>query len=307
MPRSVMTALHLTPRSEGQVLPPPPETIEEQPVDENPLPVLNRGRAPMPGGVFYIPSSFIARDDGEYDLILHFCGNTQLNIESYEAAQTNAVIGILNIGTGGSGAYEEKFANPAALAELLEVVQEQMKSRGLPNAKLRRIALVAWSAGYGAIIRILDHPKDVDRIDAVILLDGLHTSLRPGTKEVDGLKIAGVIPFVKKAMRGEKFFLMNHSDIDPVEYLGTHATADYVLSQVGVERHPAEGVTPYPHLSAMKGILPDDQMVPLERESEAREGSFIIRGYKGSQAQHHVAHLVQLSTIALPELLERWQ
>jgi hypothetical protein len=278
---------------------------EEAPVDETPFSVLNRGRGPIPGGVFYIPTSFIVRDDGAYDLIIHFCGNTQLNIEGYEAAQVNAVVGILNIGSGGSGAYEDRFANPAAFAELLERVQETMKDRGLKNAHLRRIGLVAWSAGYGAIIRILDHPADADRVDAVILLDGLHTSMRGN--EVDGLKIAGVIPFAEKAKRGEKLFLMNHSDIDPIEYLGTHATADYVLKTVHVERKPASGTTPYPHLKAMDGILPTDQLVPLERESEAREGSFIIRGYHGTQAQHHIAHLVQLSTIALPDLLERWQ
>ncbi len=267
---------------------------------------MQRGRAPMPGGVFYIPQSFTARADGSYDLVIHFHGNTELVMQSFDAVNIDAVVCILNIGTG-SGPYEDKFANPAAFAEVLAVVDDSLQKRGLAHPKLKRIALTSWSAGYGAVIRILDHPQDADRIDAVLLLDGLHTSYKEGTKIVDGLKIASVIPFAKRAMAGEKLFLIEHSDIDPMTYLSVHETTDYVLKELGIERKPVEGTTPYPKLAAMDGILPTDQMVPLERESEARSGNFIVRGYHGTQAFHHVAFLVQFSTLALPELIARWQ
>ena len=307
MPKSISRALHLPQsRAEAEVLPPPTATAEDVPVDEDPFPTLKRGRSPMPGGVFYIPQAFTARDDGQYDLAIHFHGNTELVVQSFEAVQLDAVVAVLNLGNG-SGPYEDKFANPAAFQEVLARAQEALVQQGLPHPKLRRIALVGWSAGYGAVIRILDHPADADRVDAVILLDGLHTSYREGTQIVDGLKIASVIPFAKRAMTGEKLFLINHSDIDPVTYLSVHATTDYVLKELGIERHSMEGTTPYPKLKAMDNILPTDQMVPLERESEARSGDFIVRGFHGTQAYHHVAHLVQLSTLGLPELVARWQ
>ena len=260
----------------------------------------------MSGGVLFIPSSFTARADGSYDLIIHFHGNTELTIESYETAQLDAIVAVLNLGTG-SGRYEDRFSNPAALGEVLARTTEALRERGLPNPQLKRVALVAWSAGYGAVIRILDHPADAERVDAVLLLDGLHTSYREGTHDIEEANIAGVERFAARAKRGERLFLVTHSDIEPVGYLGVHATVDFVLSRIGMERHPATGTTTLPHLVSMEGVLPKDELKPLVLTSEAHEGGVIIRGYGGNEAATHIAHLVQMSQLALPSLAARWQ
>jgi hypothetical protein len=56
----------------------------------------------------------------------------------------------------------------------------------------------------------------------------------------------------------------------------------------------------------MQGVLPKDEMRALERRSEAHAGGLTIRGYGGDQPAHHIAHLMQMSQIALPLLVERW-
>jgi hypothetical protein len=305
MPAGLASALHLeSPRREG-IVPPALPTLEVA-VDESPFPTLRRGRAPMSGGVLYIPSAFTAGSDGNYDLVVHFHGNTDLVTESYETAQLDAVVAVLNLGIG-SGKYEDRFESPSALAEVLTRTQESLKDRGLPHPKLRRLALVAWSAGYGAVVRILEHPADAEKVDAVILLDGLHTSYREGTHDVEEAKIASVERFAERAKRREKLFVLTHSDIEPVGYLGVHETVDFVLGRIGVERHAAPGATELPHLASMEGILPKDELKPLVQTSEAREGNVWVRGFAGNDSPTHIAHLVQMSQLALPSLVARWQ
>lgn len=305
MPDALASVLHLQPKDKPGLKPPPLPSIEVA-VDESPFPVLQRGRAPMSGGVLFIPTSFTAASDGAFDLVVHFHGNTDLVTESYESAQVDAVVAVLNLGIG-SGKYEDRFENPAALTEVLTRTTDALRERGLPHPKLRRLALVAWSAGYGAVVRILEHPADAERVDTVILLDGLHTSYREGTHDVEEAKIASVERFAELAKKGEKLFVVNHSDIEPVGYLGVHETVDFLLGRIGVERHPASGTTTLPHLVSMEGVLPKDELKPLVLTSEAREGGVVVHGYAGNEAATHIAHLVQMSQLALPMLVARWQ
>lgn len=263
------------------------------------------GRSPVGGGLLVVLPKF-ASDDGSFDLVIHFHGNTELVTESYETSQLDAVVAVLNLGTG-SGRYEERFENPAALAEVLARTTDSLAERGLPHPKLRRLALVGWSAGYGAVVRILEHPDDADRVDAVLLLDGLHVSYREGTHDVEEAKIAGVIRYAERAKRGEKLFLVNHSDIEPQGYLGVHETVDFLLGRIGVERKPAEGTTTLPHLVSMEGVLPKDELKPLVLTSEAIGGGVVVHGYAGNDKATHIEHLVQMSQLALPVLQKRWQ
>jgi hypothetical protein len=179
--------------------------------------------------------------------------------------------------------------------------------RGVANAHVRRLAMVSWSAGYGAALRSLNHGPHADRIDAIILLDGLHAGFRGGTHTIDPLPIEPMLRYAERAVKGEKLLVITHSNIDPVDYLSVKATTDYLLEQLGIERQKVEGSTQLPILRAMDGVMPKAEMVALEKRSEAREGGLIVRGYAGTQPTHHVSHLMQMSQIALPFLVERWR
>ena len=290
----------------AELEPPPLKDLVE--LDDEALagPSATPGRTNVGRGVLSIPRTFTAMEDGQFDLVVHFHGNTELAVESYEVALLDAVVLVLNLGNG-SGAYESRFSNPAALTTILERVPAILEKRGLHNARIRRLALVGWSAGYGAIIRSLEHGPHADRTDAVILLDGLHTSYREGTREVEAASLASVEAFAKRALRGDKLLVITHSRIQPGSYLGVQETVDFLLGRLDLKRTEVSWTTEIPALRAAKGVLPKDELRPLELVSEVRSGGFVVRGFKGDQAAHHIGHLMQMSQIALPELAKRWQ
>ena len=98
-----------------------------------------QGRSPIAGGLLTILPGFHS-GDGAYDLVIHFHGNTDLVEESYARIPLNAVVVIMNLGNG-SGPYEDRFANPLVLPEVLGRVQTTMEKRGLRTPKLDRLAL----------------------------------------------------------------------------------------------------------------------------------------------------------------------
>lgn len=294
-----------SPDKSAELAPPPLTNIVDLGEDEWTGPSATPGRASVGRGVLSIPPTFTAMKDGEFDLVIHFHGNTELAVESYEVALLDTVVLVFNLGNG-SGVYEERFSNPDALSNILEKVPEILQKRGLADAKVRRLALVGWSAGYGAIVRALEHQKHADRVDAVVLLDGLHTSYREGTNIVESASLVSIESFAKRAMKNEKLLVITHSNIQPMGYLGVRETVDFLLGRLELQRTEVKMQTEIPELVHAKGVLNKADLRPLELRTEVRSGSFIVRGFGGDQAPHHISHLMQMSVIALPELAKRW-
>ncbi len=291
---------------QGDVPAPPSQVIViEEELDEVMPPSAKPGRTSVGRAVLQIPKTFTAMQDGGFDMVVHFNGNTELVLESYEVALLDTVVLVVNLGNG-SGIYEEQYTNPEALNRVFDKVPKVLEARGLKDAHIRRVALSAWSAGYGAVVKSLAHPAHADRVDAVILLDGLHSSYKPGTSEVEGLLIEPVLKFAERARTGEKLLVITHSNIKPEGYLGVRETVDYLLGRMSLERHDAKASSSIPRLRAAKGVLPEEELRPLELRSEVRDGSFIVRGFGGDQPAHHISHLMQMSVLALPELAKRW-
>lgn len=285
---------------------PPPREVAERVVEvEDFLPSAKPGRSSIGRAVLQVPKTFTAGGDGGFDLVVHFNGNTELVLESYETALLDTVVVVVNLGSG-SGLYEDWAQNPENLERIWRRVPEIVEKRGLEHAHIRRVALSGWSAGYGAVVRALFHPATAERVDAAILLDGLHTSYKPGTTEVEGSNIASIVEFARRAQRGEKLLVITHSNIKPDGYLGVRESTDYLLGQLGLSRHAADLDTTIPRLAASKGVLPEADLRPLHLSSEVREGSLIVRGFDGDQAAHHISHLMQMSQLALPALAQRW-
>src|SRR5262249_9062255 len=210
------------------------------------------GRSPCAGGVMVVLPDF-ASDDGKFDLFVHFHGNTQLVDESLAAVKLNAVAIVVNLGIG-SGPYEQRYTPPGVFADLVERVKQTMQKRGLRDASVRRIALSAFSAGYGAVERSLQGPGVIDQVDSVLLLDGIHTAY--DTKpQVD---MAGIEPFVKfarAAVDGEKLFYITHSNIQTLEYASTRETTDGLLAVLGLEREKGGETPAMPDLPAVWGAV----------------------------------------------------
>jgi len=280
-----------------------------------------------------LPSTF-ETSDGSYDLLIHFHGNTAVVKESVEVAKLNAAVAIINVGVG-SGPYEEYYAQPGTYEELLAAIDHGLRQRGVTNAHVRRVALSAWSAGYGAISTILHVRKKSDPLDAILLLDGIHCSWEGANSavyaaagggadptnmnpELAAARASGAIntrqlgPFLdaaKEAADGHIYFGITHSDIDPITYVSTTLTSNYLVKAVGAENEPLDPDHDAPHyveLESMANAVDHSKEKTMEPTSEARKGCFHVIGYKGETQEHHMAHLFEMSQTLLPELVERW-
>jgi hypothetical protein len=283
----------------------PPKT--EIPPEERADYKLKRdGRSPVSGGVLTVSPAFRS-DDGAFDLIVHFHGNTELVQESIGAAKLNALILVVNLGTG-SGVYEDRYTQPAIFDDALTRVRDTIEKRGLQNAKMRRLALSSWSAGYGAIAKILESKKNLERIDALLMLDGLHAAyMNPKTKTgIDKSRIAPFIRFAKEAAQGQKLFSLTHGDTETHGYASTGQAADAILEEVGAKRSPASGSPPKVLLTSAVGVVPKHAERWLDLTTKAEVGGLRVRGYVGKTPEHHMAHLISMSVTVLPELAERW-
>ncbi|WP_437734796.1 hypothetical protein [Sorangium sp. So ce1335] len=270
--------------------------------------IRHDGYASIRGGVLFTPESF-KPTGSSYDLVLHFHGNTQLVRESAEVAGLNAAVAVINLGIG-SGAYEELYAQPGMYESLLADIDRAVAQRGLPTPRLRRVALSSWSAGYGAVAKILELRRGVDNLDAILVTDGIHCGFAP--EQPSGLNTLQLASFARAAQRaaeGQILFTITHSEIDPVTYASSSATASYLLGAAAgypVERTIALDAPPHLRLRAAEGAVSkklEKQMIPT---TEAHVGELHVRGFRGNTPEHHMAHLLQMASTVLPELVERW-
>ncbi|KYG04565.1 hypothetical protein BE21_46080 [Sorangium cellulosum] len=258
---------------------------------------------PIPDGIITIPSSFSSAD-GAYDLVVHFHGINDVVQTGFERAGLNAVVMIINMGIS-SAAYETRFSIRSYLPVLLAKAQTALEARGLRDARLRRVALSAFSAGYGAVRGLLNQPGFADKVDAVLLLDGIHTGYMPIDHSLDMERLKPFGRFAELAADGKKLMSITHSEIIPVgDYAGTHESTDALLKLTGAQRSPSAGADAQAvyDLTGTSGEA-KPRFAPL---SEAHRGAFHVRGYPGTQKPDHVRHLTRMAETAVPDLVRHW-
>jgi hypothetical protein len=250
-------------------------------------------RVSLGAGAFLLAPVGLKPEDGPYDLIVHFHGVTAPLERALGTSGLRAVIVDVTIGAG-SGPYgtvvREGVVN---LDRLIGKVERTMarRSRGFASVHVGRVALSAWSAGYGAVLTLLSSPRAAARVDAVLLADAPHAGLRdPRRREVVGAGLGPLLAFGRRALRGETLLAITHSDIATIEYASTHETADFIVRSLGLTRQ--QGRTP--------GI---GHMV---RTSIVEQGGFSVTGYEGVDARAHGEHLRNLDATLFPRLRRRW-
>ncbi len=273
--------------------------------------IKHDGHVPLDGGVLLTPLSF-APDGDDYDLVIHFHGDVQIVRESIEHAGVNAALAVINWGIS-SGPYREPYQRGGAFEKLLAQIDQGLTTRGLRKPKLRRLALISWSAGYGAIESVLENrvspPPDDDPLDAIIALDGVHAGFvdrDPG--RLAPTTIHTFVNAARAAVEGQIMLSLTHSEITPPGYAGTKRSQLYILDRLGIKPRTGPMLALPEHLSlpAAKGAAPggaDEHMIPM---SDTRRGMLRVQGFKGDTKAHHTAHLTQMAAVALPDLVARW-
>ncbi|HMR73875.1 MAG TPA: hypothetical protein PKD61_02145 [Polyangiaceae bacterium] len=224
-----------------------------------------------------------------FDVVIHFHGYSAVRKTLVQVANGVAYVGI-DKGLG-SGPYSNAFQRPDVFPELLRSVESALKHHTHDDgAHIRHVALSAWSAGYGAINEILKHGDD--RVDAVILLDGLHAAWNPAAPKRDGsLKslsshtLTPTFEYAKKALHGKKIFIFSHSDVDPEKYPSTSATAELLLHELGLVRTSVES-----------------DGSPFHPKSNVDQGNLHVWSYAGTNEAAHCAHIpVMARALAIVE------
>ncbi len=224
-----------------------------------------------------------AENAQQADLVIHFLGASWLPMEAAEDSGKPLVIAVVNLGAG-SGRYSQPFQDTTVFPKLVERIKAQ-------SPPIRAMYLSGFSAGYGAIREIITQTPDA--IDGVLLIDGLHTGYVPERKviaeggKLDETKLVPFLRYAERAVRGERRFVITHSEIFPGTFASTTETTDYLISQLGLERTPLVEWGP-------RG---------MQQLSEARKGSFLVMGFAGNSGPDHIDQLHGLPTF-LPML---WQ
>jgi hypothetical protein len=235
----------------------------------------------------FIPEA--ARRAGEVDLVVHFLGLAWIPELAAAGAAKNNVVAVLNLGAG-SGVYDRAFSNPAAFDTLVATIGRELTAAAGKDVRVRRIALSGFSAGHGAIRAILREPRHFARVDAILLMDGMHTSYVPegvviekgGT--LDTKNLDAFARFADAAVKGNKRFLITHSEIFPGTFASTTETADYLLKSLGLKRTPVLKWGP-------RG---------MQQLGEVHVGRFELLSFAGNSAPDHVDHFQ-----GMPEFLAR--
>ncbi|MBN2195269.1 MAG: TMEM165/GDT1 family protein [Polyangiaceae bacterium] len=261
-------------------------------------------------GVLYVPPDFSA-PDGVFDLIIHYHGNTELVQLAVAAAKVNALVLIVNYGDG-SDKYVKPLQNQTAFDQLLGAIEATAETRlQLATPRIRRVALSSWSAGYGATNQILTSRSRLDRVDAVLLMDSIHASFLPGSKnEVHPVAIKSLVDFARRAAAGEKLMVITHSSIETEGYASTTQATDALLATLGIERKevtdPAASPPPIKDRIVINAY-PTGELRWLTVTSEARQKGLTVLGCRGNGKGDHIAHLTQMSVTVLPPLVKRWR
>lgn len=285
---------------------PSPAQVPTPPASQNPSPMLERTRAHerlTPTELGGTTRSFVgpsarpvevqvpdgARTLDVIDVVVHFHGAAWLPKQAVASLGDQMVTAVVNLGAG-SGAYHRAFADATVFDSLLSAVAREAGSATGKAKRIGRLTLIGFSAGHGAIRVILREPRHFARVDAVLLLDGMHTSYVPEGKVLadsgvlDTTNLQAFADFARAAMRGEKRFIVTHSEIFPGTFASTTETADWLLSAIGQRRTPVLRWGP-------RG---------MQQLSQVRAGGFELLGFAGNSAPDHIDHLH-----AMPEMLKQ--
>jgi len=239
------------------------------------------GILPKPVDVF-IPQRFLERDS--LDLLIHFHGAPYVVHFAAESSGLGLIAAAVNLG-GGSRVYNDPFEDSTAFARLVAAILDSTAVSGKRLA-VRRILLSGFSAGYGAIRRILSTNTSRGVVDGALLLDGIHASYIPERTVlaegggIDSTQLEAFRSFAEECSTpgARKRFVITHSEIFPGTFVSTTESTDWILKQLNMKRDPV----------LLWGPL------GMQQVSRSEKGNFKVFGFAGNAAQDHVDHLQAL-------------
>ncbi|HET9930105.1 MAG TPA: hypothetical protein VFQ35_05450 [Polyangiaceae bacterium] len=249
-----------------------------------PSPEAAKRTLPLSRGYLFLGNDDPASAGDQFDLVFHLNGEGPVRRELVESKQPFV---LYTLTLPPTESYAPLFAGSRLLAHLIDEISAQVSRSRQKPARLRHLALSAWSAGFEGVRSILYQPE-ADRVDAVLLIDGLHG---PRGGKGLGTQLASFVDFAKRAERGERWFSVTHSSIPTSEFTSTTESAHFLENELGGK--PTR-------------VARDDGF-GLELVEMFDKGNLHVRGYAGNDKADHCAQLLLMRElfVALHRYFER--
>lgn len=189
-----------------------------------------------------IPTHPRVNSNGTLDVHLHLKGSATAVPEGVWAVDPGSLV--ITVTEGGfSQAYSKPFSDPELLDRMLqELINVARQRDDIPDdAKLGRLTIASFSAGYAAVRELLKHDRWHQQIDGLLFLDSIYagyvsdTDRRPQPKQMEGF-----IRFAQHAALGHKRMIVIHNRLMPGSYASTSETADAILAALDLNAQPHE-------------------------------------------------------------------
>lgn len=228
----------------------------------------------------YMPENSL--EAAKSDILIHFHGAHYL--VQYTADKFNGDLICVSVNLGaGSSVYNNPFVDASTFDRLLNSIIDGIFNHLGRKIEIDHVIVSSFSAGYGAIRRILSHTDNYQRIDAVLLLDGIHADYFPDRQVlseggiIDSTDIKEFLNFAQDGAseNSAKRFLITHSEIFPGTYASTTEATDYILNKLQMKRQPVLKWGP----------------LGMQQLSIAKSNQFAVFGFAGNTAPDHIDHL----------------
>ena len=234
----------------------------------------------------FIPIGWRPGESGETSITAHFHGAVWFAIDEHLRRGLDEPLVCFALGEG-SSVYARPFKDRQRFGRIIKLIEADLSQRGpWPAARVVRIDVSSFSAGYGAVREIVQVPEYVKLLRRVVLADSLYagwdpSTTRPGaTSRPAAENIEPWRAFVEAAASGKdgKTFILTHSQV-PTSYANTEACARALIEMVGARIEPVE-----------RGALPATLDPDFPLLYRADKGNFHVWGYGGVDGPAHMTH-----------------
>jgi len=240
--------------------------------------------------VLFLPAGWTNTVSATTHLFVHFHTVPWFTIQEHVRRGAREPLLVFALGEG-SATYRAAFEDTNRFARVLALAEAELRARsGVTNARIGSVDVSSFSAGYGAVREILKSPECFRIIRRLALLDSMYGGLEPQTTGNTNrvplrAHIDVWVPFAQAAVRGEKTFVITHSQV-PTSYASTGDCAGALLAKLGLALPP---------VSANSMPAASDPDFPLLARADTN--GLHVWSYGGTDAQAHLTHVRHLADV----------
>ena len=218
----------------------------------------------------------------------HFHSPAWYVVSEYQRGKKNDLLLVFNLGQG-SSVYEAPFKQRSIFQKWVFAVETEL---GI-GIKINDLNFTSFSAGFGAVRRLVDDPYVLKSLRTVILGDSMYASLDPASKERKALRehVDCWRPLVDRALKGKTTVIMTTSQITP-PYAGTWEVAKALVESTGGAM-----------IDAKMGDCPASSIYGQRLLRRYDKGKWHVWSYAGKTPEAHMTHARRLAEelLMIPE------